>query len=828
MNRIFPCAIVCVTLLAARVPIARGDDLDATFGNGGVVTTPLGQSDAAVSALVVQPDGKIVAAGGAGGHFALARYNADGRLDPSFGPGAGGTVLTSLSADTGDYAYASDLILQPDAKLVAAGFVGPLGKFGQRFAVARYYTNGSLDASFGTGGVVTTAFGDHTDDWAFGVALQPDGKLVVAGVSWGQSEATALARYNADGSLDPTFGNGGLVRSLHGGLARAVVVQPDGKLVVAGRDRRQFRLLVGRYNADGSLNTSFGNNNGITGFDQFMEATSILRQPDGKLVAAAYQFRWAPPDSVGPNDVGYPSASVLVLARLNANGAVDSAFGDDGTVTSRFEVPFADAMAVALAPDNKLVAAGRLYDGTQSPPQHFGLARYNVDGSPDLSFGPNGTVAAPAGEAYALVALGNGDIVAAGVADPGSSSCFRLARYTNMCGNRTLDAGEACDDGNRVDDDGCDASCLPSGCGNGTLDAGEACDDGNHSDNDACASNCALNLCGDLLTNAAVEACDDGNVVSGDGCDANCTPTRCGNGVATTGEECDDGNPLIGDGCDANCLVEHCGDQRLEGNEQCDDGNTTDGDACASNCRWTLVSDSYLRPPIPVSVRLGRHDSEQVVLVRPGVSWDVPPDHTSRLIASNGDCPPGTVSVNPNDPIGQLVVHVVKTAFPAATATIPQRCTFNVSARVEPPDVGDVTPENNEAVVELSVYTRGLKAPMSAFALDSARAVRVYLSRGLDSITRRVPLRATPPTVLRDGSATLTVRDGTCPAGTVRVFSLGRSQVGVTIPSAGFRTTSKNLPARCTALITARVPGAVAESQHTTRLVIDVIDANDF
>lgn len=223
-------------------------DLDPTFGPDGRVLTDLGGGDGA-SALVVQPDGKVVAAGGSTVNFALARYHPDGSLDNSFGNA--GVVLTDFGAPS----RAQALVLQSDAKLVAAGATGD----SHDFALVRYNPDGSRDSSFGNGGLVVTDLGGGTDDaGALALVLQPDGKLVAAGAA---AENFLLARYHPDGSLDSGFGNGGVVLTDFGATsgAETLVLQPDAKLVAAGRisflGTRDFGLA--RYNADGSLGYQF-------------------------------------------------------------------------------------------------------------------------------------------------------------------------------------------------------------------------------------------------------------------------------------------------------------------------------------------------------------------------------------------------------------------------------------------------------------------------------------------------------------------------------------------------------------------------------------------
>src|SRR6516165_431864 len=201
--------LLALTLVATRAGVvaAHPGDLDPSFGTGGKVTTAVGYA----SAVALQGDGKIVAVGhtdtGTQGAFALARYNSDGSPDATFG--TGGTVTTAFPSFFGSYDAAYAVALQGDGKIVAAGDTdtGTRGAF----ALARYNPDGSLDATFGTGGTVRTAFGTSYDA-ANAVALQGDGKIVAAGdTDAGTHGAFALARYNPNGSLDATFGTGGTV-----------------------------------------------------------------------------------------------------------------------------------------------------------------------------------------------------------------------------------------------------------------------------------------------------------------------------------------------------------------------------------------------------------------------------------------------------------------------------------------------------------------------------------------------------------------------------------------------------------------------------------------
>ena len=188
---------------------AQAGDLDVSFGGDGIVTTQVGPRADFAAAIAVQPDGKVVAAGVAGfdsanPRFGLARYNPDGTLDTGFG---GDGVVTTDFTPREDGVYS--IGIEADGKIVAAGDAG-LGSGDSRFAVARYNADGTLDSTFGGDGKVTTQFGPR-DDPVAGLALQIDGKVVVSGGtnSNGKNPKIALARYNADGTLDAAFSGDG-------------------------------------------------------------------------------------------------------------------------------------------------------------------------------------------------------------------------------------------------------------------------------------------------------------------------------------------------------------------------------------------------------------------------------------------------------------------------------------------------------------------------------------------------------------------------------------------------------------------------------------------
>ena len=353
-----------------------GGVLDTGFGSAGVVAEDFGGVDGVVNGLIVQPDGMIVAAGAtlAFPHFsfALARYDGTGALDPTFG--SGGTVTTHFGTCSDQ---ANALVLQPDGKLVAAGYTssGPsiIGTCAADLALVRYDVDGSLDATFGSGGIVTTDLGTDADE-ARALVLQPDGKLVVAASTFvAGREVFALVRYADDGALDASFGVGGIVTTDFVGpprAAHALVLQPDGKLVVAGERRapQTNDIAIARYDSDGTIDASFGTG-GVAATNlegDFETGLAVVRQADGKLVVAGQRSDGTVAD--------------FVLVRFDANGVLDADFAGGGSLTDFGGGPDA-ALALAAQPDGKLVASGMATSILGD--RELGLVRYNADGTRD-------------------------------------------------------------------------------------------------------------------------------------------------------------------------------------------------------------------------------------------------------------------------------------------------------------------------------------------------------------------------------------------------------------------------------------------------------------
>lgn len=423
-----------------QVAQAADGDLDPTFGTGGKVMTDLNHSTDIAFAVALQPDGKLVVAGTtyinndySGEDFAITRHNADGSLDTTFG--VNGKVTTDFP---GLAAVISSVVVQPDGKILVAGGAFPAFTFLGDFELVRYNPNGSLDTSFGTGGIVTTSFPGQ-GSYAFAVALQSDGKIIAAGtdfVNFSSDDSSntdfALARYNSNGTLDTTFGSGGKVTTdfdTFNDDAFSVLIQSDGKIIAVGSAKNPanfYDFAAVRYLANGAIDTTFGTAGKVRtdfGMAYFDQARSAALQPDGKIVAA------------GTTIFNTCCTQDFAVARYNSNGTLDTTFDSDGKVLIDFGSFDQTAYKVLLQPDGKIVTVG--YPNTESADSDFLLARSNPNGSLDTTFGVGGKVRTSFGDlnggAYGAALQPDGKIVAVGFNATNTSLGvdFALARYLN-------------------------------------------------------------------------------------------------------------------------------------------------------------------------------------------------------------------------------------------------------------------------------------------------------------------------------------------------------------------------------------------------------------
>ena len=277
--------------------------------------------------------------------------------------GEGGKVTTGFFDELGDAAAA--IVLQSDYKIVVAGYAHNPAT-GYDFAVVRYNTGGTLDATFGSGGKVTTDFFGGRDQ-VLDIAIQSDGKIVTTGIVNHISDDFGLTRYNIDGTLDSSFGFGGRVTTDIAGyfdVANAIAIQSDGKIVIAGVAAAvpNGGGVITRYEPNGALDTTFGINGKLY---SPVDANDVAIQANGKIVIAGGAV------ANGITDFG--------IMRYNNDGSPDSGFGAAGKIATDVFGNDDGAFAVAIQPDGKIVAAGFALDITSSN-ESFALARYNGDG----------------------------------------------------------------------------------------------------------------------------------------------------------------------------------------------------------------------------------------------------------------------------------------------------------------------------------------------------------------------------------------------------------------------------------------------------------------
>ncbi len=459
---VISCVAACALVTAVPAQAAP-NGLDSSFGGDGTVTTDFagaGVPDRG-RAVAIQPDGKIIVVGDTAvspfdlEDFGLARYNPDGTLDTTFG--GDGNVTTDFGSTCtpegpcGGADFAQAVALQPDGKIVVAGWTvidsltagGAKGAIATDFALARYNTDGTLDSNFGGDGKVTTDFGGNNPssperDTATSVAIQADGKIVAAGnTTRFQASGLALARYNTDGTLDSNFGGDGKVTTGDSAFAKGVAIQPDGGIVIAGAIPAggSTDFVLARYTPGGAPDDTFGGDGKITtdfGDDGSADsAGAVAIQPDGRIVAAG---------AVGRGDLGDIARARynFALARYNVDGTLDSNFGGDGKVSTDF-LDVDAAHAVAIQPDGRIVAAGAARSGTTTTRAGgFALARYNADGTLDANGGDDGKTITDFGGDTTAVATGmaiqpDGRTVLGGFTGEIQCTCFdsdfALARY---------------------------------------------------------------------------------------------------------------------------------------------------------------------------------------------------------------------------------------------------------------------------------------------------------------------------------------------------------------------------------------------------------------
>jgi uncharacterized delta-60 repeat protein len=419
-------------LFGMGIALAAPGDLDPGFNGSGLFSLTIGDYGSAAFAAVQQSDGKLVLAGdgtlNSADHadFVAVRLTADGTLDGSFSTdGVARANFRDVPVFGGSYDLALAVIQQTDGKLVLAGTTAHV--FGDDdIALARFNADGTLDSTFGDGGLARLDIGS-TDDVAFSLIQQDGDKLVIAGTAIsGGFYRQVFARFNANGTLDTTFGTGGTTLTDFGegsgSWTSDIAQQPDGKLVAIGqvselasRDFSIVRLsengvLDPLFDGDGILAVDFDGNEDI--------ATTVALQADGAIVAAGFTT----------STEGRVSAALL---RVNADGSPDNSFGIAGKAV--IDMGGQSLLnSIAVQADGRLIATGTRFGADGG--QHMILARFNSDGALDTSYGIDGVATADFGTGdtahlstgVALIQQADGKYVAAG---PNSLGTFGAARF---------------------------------------------------------------------------------------------------------------------------------------------------------------------------------------------------------------------------------------------------------------------------------------------------------------------------------------------------------------------------------------------------------------
>jgi len=428
LTKLFRATLLCIALCLSltKIAYAAPGDLDTTFGSGGKVVTKLPDENTARQ-VEVQPDGKIVAFGwqrNVSGNLLgtyLIRYNSNGAIDDSFG--TNGIVTVNCQTEC----FEDGFVILPDGKILIAGEASVSNVF--NFAAFRLNANGSRDATWGTNGVVTIPVVNGSN-FGHEIVVQPDGKIIILGAAQrgtSNNYDIGIAQLNPNGSIDNSFGTNGVavvVIPNSSGFCRITEVrlQPDGKFMFLYDSYGAGIDGVGRINADGTLDTTFAAGGLLTVDNPFLwNVQGLALQSDGKFILATRK-------------VSGGSALESTVSRYNPNGTPDVSFGANGQVVfaPQSTGDFLNLRAVLIQPNGKILVGGG--KNTASMPRQFLMLRLNPNGSVDTSFGTNGFVATMMGGTdndviTNLVWQPDGKFVAFGFVFSGGLAKLGLARY---------------------------------------------------------------------------------------------------------------------------------------------------------------------------------------------------------------------------------------------------------------------------------------------------------------------------------------------------------------------------------------------------------------
>lgn len=409
-----------------QLEITKAGQLDKGFGIDGVVITEVSGYYDEPQDIIIQRDSKIIVVGesfdGNNSSFVLVRYDSSGRIDNTYGnAGIASITITIGGASTS----LGGSVLQSDGKVVLAGCA--YNGTDNDIVIVRFNTDGVLDTTFGVDGIYRSQTGSN--ECAYAVAIQNDGKIVIGGFAGnkvnGDSEFL-IARYTTAGIPDSGFGTDGAVKTplqhhfygTYYGDFYTLAITSDGSIIAAGSITTQYQtssessLAIARYKQDGTIDVNFG----TQGFSFYGDgAHDITLQSDGKIVVAA----------------SYYSGEDFCLIRFEQSGNTDPLFGTDGSALAAIGYHYAYSPTLAIQSDGKLIAAGDAADQTGN--SNFAIARFTADGILDKTFGDSGSVITKIGTGWswinAVAIQPDGKIVAVGRVEVGSIKAFGIARY---------------------------------------------------------------------------------------------------------------------------------------------------------------------------------------------------------------------------------------------------------------------------------------------------------------------------------------------------------------------------------------------------------------
>lgn len=425
----FLVSVLALSALQAQSP----GEFDLSYGVNGKRILPLGTANAFSRSMVIQPDGKAVLAcitnNATSNDFAVVRLLENGQPDPDFG--TGGIVSTDFFDKT-DVAEA--VALDEFNRIIVAGYVEQVDGF--EFAVARYLPDGRLDETFDGDGRATVALGATA--FCKDVAIQADNKIVIGGYVLNPLSATneyTLVRFDTTGQLDPTFDGEGIVMTHMGmgaGVANALTIQPDGKIVLAGQVFNEatffWEIGIARYDTDGTLDPAWDHDGIVFAPVAGVNPTinEIVLQSDDKIIVGGYSGT-------------APSNNKFTVARFHSNGTPDESFDEDGIVIDSYGFEDNQINAMVLQPDGHLIIAGTTLVGNVD---RFALARLDAAGHFDEPFGDEGKVVSVISQNDGISAMAlqsDGKLVVAGESFDGARFNIVAARYETGLMTQTSD-----------------------------------------------------------------------------------------------------------------------------------------------------------------------------------------------------------------------------------------------------------------------------------------------------------------------------------------------------------------------------------------------------